>query len=982
MAPAEILNGKVVSAQIREKLKSKVAQMKEQVPGFTPGLAILQVGNRDDSNLYINVKLKAAKEIGIKAMHIKLPRTATESEVLKCITSLNEDLTVHGFILQLPLDSENPINAEALINAIAPEKDVDGLTSINAGKLARGDLNDCFIPCTPKGCLELIKQTGVQIAGRQAVVIGRSKIVGAPMHDLLLWNHATVTTCHSKTANLNEEVNKGDIVVVAAGKPEMVKGEWIKPGAVVIDCGINCVPDDTKPSGKRIVGDVAYSEAKERAGFITPVPGGVGPMTVAMLMQSTVESAEHFLEKFRPGKWIIQYNKLNLKTPVPSDIDISRSCKPKPIGNLAREIGLLSEEVELYGETKAKVLLSSLERLKHQPDGKYVVVTGITPTPLGEGKSTTTIGLVQALGAHLHQNVFACVRQPSQGPTFGIKGGAAGGGYSQVIPMEEFNLHLTGDIHAITAANNLVAAAIDARMFHEQTQTDKALFNRLVPSVNGVRKFSDIQLRRLWRLGIEKTDPTTLTDEEINRFARLDIDPETITWQRVLDTNDRFLRKITIGQAPTEKGHSRTAQFDISVASEIMAVLALTSSLEDMRERLSKMVVASSKKGEPISAEDLGVSGALTVLMKDAIKPNLMQTLEGTPVFVHAGPFANIAHGNSSIIADRIALKLVGPEGFVVTEAGFGADIGMEKFFNIKCRYSGLRPHVVVLVATVRALKMHGGGPTVTAGLPLPKAYIEEGLCHAKWRKTITVPWQPGHRHNSAAALWALAHPRHGLRNALCWPLLTNLELVEKGFSNLRKQIENAKMFGVPVVVAVNAFKTDTEAELDLVSRLAKEHGAFDAVKCTHWAEGGKGALALAQAVQRAAQAPSSFQLLYDLELPIEDKIRIIAQKIYGADDIELLPEAQHKAEVYTKQGFGNLPICMAKTHLSLSHNPEQKGVPTGFVLPIRDIRASVGAGFLYPLVGTMSTMPGLPTRPCFYDIDLDPETEQVNGLF
>ncbi|KAF4017563.1 hypothetical protein G4228_009110, partial [Cervus hanglu yarkandensis] len=851
MAPAEILNGKVVSAQIRERLKNQVIQMKEEVPGFTPGLAILQVGNRDDSNLYINVKLKAAEEIGIKAMHIKLPRTATESEVLKCITSLNEDLTVHGFIVQLPLDSENPINTETLVNAISPEKDVDGLNSISAGKLARGDLNNCFIPCTPKGCLELIKETGVQIAGRHAVVVGRSKIVGAPMHDLLLWNHATVTTCHSKTANLNEEISKGDILVVATGQPEMVKGEWIKPGAIVIDCGINYVTDDTKPNGKKIVGDVEYREAKERASFITPVPGGVGPMTVAMLMQSTVESAKRFLEKFKPGKWIIQYNKLNLKTPVPSDIDISRSYKPKPIGNLAREIGLRAEEVELYGETKAKVLLSALERLKHQPDGKYVVVTGITPTPLGEGKSTTTIGLVQALGAHLHQNVFACVRQPSQGPTFGIKGGAAGGGYSQVIPMEEFNLHLTGDIHAITAANNLVAAAIDARMFHEETQTDKALFNRLVPSVNGVRKFSDIQVRRLRRLGIEKTDPATLTDEEINRFARLDIDPETITWQRVLDTNDRFLRKITIGQSPTEKGHSRTAQFDISVASEIMAVLALTSSLEDMRDRLGKMVVASSKKGEPISTEDLGVSGALTVLMKDAIKPNLMQTLE------------------------------------------------------------------------------------VTAGLPLPKAYIEE-----------------------------------------------DLELVEKGFSNLKKQIENARMFGVPVVVAVNAFKTDTEAELDLVSRLAKEHGAFDAVKCTHWAEGGKGALALAEAVQRAAAAPSSFQLLYDLKLPVEDKIRIIAQKIYGADDIELLPEAQHKAEVYTKQGFGNLPICMAKTHLSLSHNPELKGVPTGFILPIRDIRASVGAGFLYPLVGTMSTMPGLPTRPCFYDIDLDPETEQVNGLF
>ncbi|ERE72753.1 c-1-tetrahydrofolate synthase, cytoplasmic-like protein [Cricetulus griseus] len=947
MAPAEILNGKVVSAQIRDRLKSQVTQMKGQVPGFTPGLAILQVGDRDDSNLYINMKLKAAEEIGIKATHIKLPRTSTESEVLKYVISLNEDSTVHGFIVQLPLDSENPINTEAVINAITPDKDVDGLTSISAGKLARGDLNDCFIPCTPKGCLELIKETGVQIAGRHAVVVGRSKIVGAPMHDLLLWNNATVTTCHSKTADLDKEVNKGDILVVATGQPEMVKGEWIKAGAVVIDCGINYIPDDTKPNGRKVVGDVAYDQAKERASFITPVPGGVGPMTVAMLMQSTVESAQRFLKKFKPGKWTIQYNKLSLQTPVPSDIDISRSCKPKPICNLAREIGLLTEEVEPYGDTKAKVLLSTLKRLKHQPDGKYVVVAGITPTPLGEGKSTTTIGLVQALGAHLNQNVFACVRQPSQGPTFGIKGtstgifasdicGAAGGGYSQVIPMEEFNLHLTGDIHAITAANNLVAAAIDTQIFHELTQTEKALFNRLVPSKgNGVRKFCDIQIRRLRRLGIEKTDPTTLTDDEIIRFVRLEIDPETITWQRVLDTNDRFLRKITIGQSPTEKGHTRTAQFDISVASEIMAVLALTTSLKDMIERVGKMVVASSKKGEPITVDDLGVSGAVAVLLKDAIKPNLMQTLEGTPVFVHAGPFANIAHGNSSIIADRIALKLVGPEGFVVTEAGFGADIGMEKFFNIKCRYSGLQPHVVVLVATVRALKMHGGGPTVTAGLPLPEAYTKE-----------------------------------------------NLDLVEKGFSNLRKQIENARMFGVPVVVAMNAFKTDTDAELDLIARLSREHGAFDAVKCTHWAEGGRGALALAQAVQRASQAPSNFRLLYDLKLSIEDKIRIIAQKIYGADDIELLPEAQKKAEVYTKQGFGNLPICMAKTHLSLSHNPEQKGAPTGFILPIRDIRASVGAGFLYPLVGTMSTMPGLPTRPCFYDIDLDPETEQVIGLF
>ncbi|XP_063296478.1 C-1-tetrahydrofolate synthase, cytoplasmic isoform X1 [Pelobates fuscus] len=933
--PAQTLSGKIISGLVREKLKNEVAAMKEKYTGFSPGLAILQVGDRDDSNLYISMKLKAAAEIGIHASHIKLPKAATETEVLNKIKLINEDHAFHGLIVQLPLDSDHTINTETVTNAVSPAKDVDGLTSINAGKLARGELDNCFIPCTPKGCLHLIRQTGVQIAGKKAVVIGRSKIVGAPMHDLLLWNHATVTTCHSKTVSLDEEVSKADILVVGAGKPEMVKGEWIKPGAVVVDCGINYIPDPTKPSGKRVVGDVAYEEAKERASHITPVPGGVGPMTVAMLMENTVESAKRYLQKHRPNKWNIEYNTLRLQSPIPSDIEISRSCIPKPIVQIAEEIGLLSDEVELYGQTKAKVLLSTIKRLQAQQDGKYVVVTGITPTPLGEGKSTTTIGLVQALGAHLNLNVFACVRQPSQGPTFGIKGGAAGGGYSQVIPMEEFNLHLTGDIHAITAANNLVAAAIDARIFHELTQSDKALYNRLVPTSGGVRKFSDIQIRRLKRLGIEKTDPAALTEEEINRFVRLDIDPDTITWQRVLDTNDRFLRKITIGQSSTEKGFSRTAQFDISVASEIMAVLALTDGLNDMRLRLSKMVVATSKKGEPVSTEDLGVSGALAVLMKDAVKPNLMQTLEGNPVFVHAGPFANIAHGNSSILADKIALKLVGPDGFVVTEAGFGADIGMEKFFDIKCRYSGLRPHVVVLVATVRALKMHGGGPTVTAGVPLPKEYTEE-----------------------------------------------NLDLLEKGCSNLRKQIENATAFGVPVVVAVNAFKTDTEAELQLVCRLAKEAGAFDAVKCSHWAEGGKGAVELGQAVQTAAQAPSDFKFLYDVKLPIVEKIRIIAQKIYGADDVELLPEAEKKAELYTKQGFGDLPICMAKTHLSLSHNPEMKGVPKGFVLPIRDIRASVGAGFLYPLVGTMSTMPGLPTRPCFYDIDLDPVTEQVNGLF
>uniref|UniRef100_A0A3Q1GA92 C-1-tetrahydrofolate synthase, cytoplasmic n=1 Tax=Acanthochromis polyacanthus TaxID=80966 RepID=A0A3Q1GA92_9TELE len=836
------------------------------------------------------------------ATHMRLPKTATEEEVLHSIREVNENSSVHGLIVQLPLDSVHKIDTEKITNAVAPEKDVDGLTSINAGKLSRGDLGDCFIPLNGFSA-------GVSVAGKRAVVIGRSKIVGAPMHDLLVFFFIKLSLM---PFSVSVQVGKADILVVGIGKAEMVKGEWIKKGAVVIDCGINYILASYKLGFKRII-----------------------VSTFVMCVQNTVLSAKRFLEAHQPGKWDISYTKLNLQKPVPSDIVVSRSCVPKPIDRLAKEVGLLSDEVELYGKTKAKVQLNIIKRLQSQPDGKYVVVTGITPTPLGEGKSTTTIGLVQALGAHMKLNVFACVRQPSQGPTFGIKGGAAGGGYSQVIPMEEFNLHLTGDIHAITAANNLVAAAVDARMFHEATQSDKALYNRLVPLSGGQRKFSPIQINRLKKLGIDKTDPSALTEEEITRFARLDIDPSSVTWQRVMDTNDRFLRKITIGQAPTEKGYTREAQFDITVASEIMAVLALTSSLQDMRQRLAKMVVATSRSGQPVTTEDLGVSGALTVLMKDAIKPNLMQTLEGTPVFVHAGPFANIAHGNSSILADKIALKLVGPDGFVVTEAGFGADIGMEKFFNIKCRYSGLRPHVVVLVATVRALKMHGGGPTVTAGMPLPKEYVEE-----------------------------------------------NLELLRNGCSNMRKQIENAKHFGVPVVVAVNAFKTDTEAELDLVCSMAKDGGAFDAVRCSHWADGGAGATALGQAVQKASEAPSNFKFLYDLELPIADKIRIIAQKIYGADDIELLPEAQHKVELYTKQGFGNLPICMAKTHLSLSHEADKKGVPTGFVVPIRDIRASVGAGFLYPLVGTMPTIPGLPTRPCFYDIDLDPETEQVNGLF
>ncbi len=636
----------------------------------------------------------------------------------------------------------------------------------------------------------------------------------------------------------------------------------------------------------------------------------------------------------RPSLRPFEPIKLDLLNPVPSDIEIAQAAKMKPIQQVAEEVGLLPEEIEFYGETKAKIRLSVLDRLKDLPNGKYVDVTAITPTPLGEGKTTTTVGLSQALGAHLGKRVFTCIRQPSQGPTFGIKGGAAGGVYSQVIPMEEFNLHLTGDLHAITAANNLMAAALDARMMHEAQQSDDALFRRLCPpDKQGQRHFSPSMLRRLKKLGINKTNPDDLTEAEASRFVRLDIDPDNITWRRVVDVNDRFLRGITVGRGPEEKGMERETGFDITVASEIMAILALTTSLADMRERFGRIVIGTSRSGEAVTAEDLGVAGALTVLMKDAIKPTLMQTLEGTPAFVHAGPFANIAHGNSSIIADQIALKLA---DYVVTESGFGADIGMEKFFDIKCRTSGLIPNVVVLVATIRALKMHGGGPKVTAGAPLDPAYTDE-----------------------------------------------NLDLLKAGLGNMEAHIKNARKFGIPVVVAVNAFKDDTPAELEMVRAAAIEAGAEDSVVSKHWMHGGAGAAALAEAVVKAAEQPSDFKFLYDLEsTTIKEKIETICKEIYGADGVTYSPEAEEKIADYTRLGFDKLPMCMAKTHLSISHDPNLKGVPKGFTVPIRDIRASVGAGFLYPLLGKMSTMPGLPTRPAYYDIDLDLETGRIVGLF
>lgn len=624
---------------------------------------------------------------------------------------------------------------------------------------------------------------------------------------------------------------------------------------------------------------------------------------------------------------------IEIKHPVPSDIDIAHAAEKLPITEIAKDIGLLDDELELYGKYKAKIKLEVLDRLKDKPNGKYIDVTAITPTPLGEGKTVTTIGLSQGLH-HIGKKVFTCIRQPSQGPTFGIKGGAAGGGYAQVVPMEDFNLHLTGDIHAVGAAHNLLAAAIENRIAKESRWSTAFLAKSLCPD----DEYTDSMRKRLDKLGIESEKPSDLSEDDRERMFRLNIDPKSIQWRRVVDVSDAALRDITVGKGGN--GLPRETGYDITVASEIMAALAMCTDLADLRERMGRIIIGTNKTGGkrhvdrpvlPITAEDLNVAGAMTVLLKDAIKPNMMQTLPGSPAFVHCGPFANIAQGNSSIIADKIALKLA---DYVVTESGFGADCGMEKFMNLKSRYSGLVPDCVVLVATIRALKMHGGGPKVVAGKPLDKAYTEE-----------------------------------------------NLELLEKGLPNLLQHIENATKFGVPVVVAINRFKYDTDAEVELIRKRARETGAEDAVMHFVWAKGGEGGADLARAVVKACEQPNNFKFLYDDDMSIKEKIETVAREIYRADGVDYTPEAEAKIKNFTKMGLSHLPLCIAKTHLSFSSNPSLKGAPTGFRMPITDVRASVGAGFIFPLCGTMKTMPGLPTRPVFTDIDIDVETGEVVGL-
>jgi len=562
-----------------------------------------------------------------------------------------------------------------------------------------------------------------------------------------------------------------------------------------------------------------------------------------------------------------------------SDIEIAQKAKKEPIEKIARKLKIDSKYLIPYGRYIAKLDLSILDKVKNRPQGKYILVTAITPTPLGEGKTVTTIGLSMALNK-LGKLTSTCIRQPSLGPVFGIKGGAAGGGYSQILPMEDFNLHFTGDVHAVGLAHNLAAAFLDNSIF---------------------------------------------------KGNRLKINPETITWRRVLDVSDRFLRNVKIGLGSKDDGIPRDSGFDIAVASEIMAILALSDGLADLRKRLGRIVLAYTFDSKPVTSEDIKVAGSMAVLLKDALKPNLIQTIENTPCFVHAGPFANIAHGNNSILADRIALSL---SEYVVTEAGFGADCGAEKFFDIKCRASGFVADAAVIVCSIRALKAHSGKFQVVAGKPLDENLVKE-----------------------------------------------NISAIEEGICNLAKQIENVKIFGVPVVVAINKFNSDTDKEIDLVKRKALELGADGCEISEVWLKGSKGGLDLGKAVVRAASLPKKFKFLYPLDIPIKEKIKIIATNIYGAKEVEYSEMAQEKIKTYTQMGWDKLPICMAKTHLSLSHDPNIKGRPGDFTLPIRDVRASIGAGFLYPLCGEMKTMPGLPTHPAGENIDLD-DKGNIVGLF
>eukprot|EP00397_Hematodinium_sp_SG-2012_P001563 GEMP01001566.1.p1 GENE.GEMP01001566.1~~GEMP01001566.1.p1 ORF type:complete len:911 (-),score=177.59 GEMP01001566.1:2509-5241(-) len=895
---ATILDGRQLSLNIRNKVRDESIELFNKVKR-KPGLAIIQVGEDAPSKVYVGHKVKAGIDCGLHVEHLKLPRSSNEANILATIHAINENDDIHGVILQLPVDSAEEVNVDRCIEAIDPKKDVDGLHFKNAGQLARGMMNNgTLLPCTPRGCMELLRAHSPRpLRGMKAVVLGRSKIVGSPIAELLKWEDVTVTTVHSRTPpdQVIALCREADIVVAACRQPQFLKGYMLKPGAMVVDVGINSIPDATKKSGARIVGDVDYDSCKEVAGYITPVPGHVGPMTIAMLLQNTLDAAKRYMVADFT-RWDTRPLSLPVVRPAAvDDFALNQMFKPKHITEVSKEMRLFPHEVLQSGPFKAKLDSERiLRRLGGEHRGKYVVVSSVTPTRSGEGKTTTVLGLSQAFMAHLRINCLATLREPSLGPTFSLKGGGTGGGLSQVIPSEDMNLHFNGDIHAVSATQNLLAAATDNCIARENfPQPIEILFGRLTRTGT----FTKAQLERLQKLGITKTNPSEFTAEEMKKFATRGLVRDKMTIRRVLDVNDAFIEN----------------QFNCTASSEVMNILALAHDYNDLVERLKHIVVGRSPQGF-VTARDICVDGALAILMKQASQPNLIQNLEGGPVMVHAGPFAGLGPGVSSVMADTLGLRMVGEDGFVVTEAGFGSDLGLEKFVNIKTRVDDiLIPDVCIVVVTTKSL--------------------------------MTTARSVGSHATKSEAL------RHGAE------------------VNLRKHIGIVKQFNIPMVVAVNTFDSDSLEELESIRQLALEFGADDAVICRHFQEGGRGAVELAESVQKLSQRKYKLNRSYELHDSIEDKLHSVATKVYGREGISLTDAAKDSLRLF-EADYKHLPVCCNMSPFGF-HAPKITET-----LLIRDLHLQAGSGLIIADCGpdNYNYMPALPSRPRFTDIGIDNE--------
>lgn len=898
---AAILDGRQLSLNIRTRVREEAVALYAQVER-KPGLAIIQVGEDAPSKVYVGHKVKAAQDCHLHVEHLKLPRTSNEANILATIHAINKNDQIHGVILQLPVDSVEKVDVDRCIEAIDPNKDVDGLHFKNAGQLARGMIESgTLLPCTPRGCMELLHThapNGIQ--GLKAVVLGRSKIVGSPIAEMLKWADVTVTTVHSRTPPEQAIAfcRDADIVVAACRQPEFVKGHMLKPGAMVIDVGINSMPDATKKSGARIVGDVDFDSCKEVAGFITPVPGHVGPMTIAMLLQNTLDAAKRFMVADFT-RWETRPLSIPNVRPDVDDFALNQTVTPKHITEIAKEMRLFSHEVLQRGPFKAKLDPEQiLRRVGNAHRGKYVVVSSVTPSKEGEGKTTTVLGLSAAFNAHLGVNCLPTLREPTLGPLFSIKGGGTGGGFSQVIPSQDMNLHFNGDIHAVCAAHNLLAAATDNCIAREDSTDAAQLFSRLT---NGGTYFTQAQLERLAALGITETNPSDFTLEQMERM-KLGLVRDEMTIRRVLDTNDRYIEE----------------HFDCAASSEIMNILTLAQDYEDLSERLKRVIVGRDIHGGFVTARDVGVDGAMAILMKNAVQPNLTQTMEGTPVMVHSGPFASLGPGVSSVMADTLALRLVGNDGFVVTEAGFGSDLGLEKFMHIKSTRLDdiLRPDVCVLVLTTKSLLITG-----------------RKVCEGATKK----------------------------------------EMLRMGMEfNLKRHIDNVKQFNIPLVVAVNTFDDDSGEELETLRQNSLEYGADDAVICRNFQEGGRGTVALAESVQRLSREKYELARLYDLEDSVEDKLYALATKVHGRKDILFSDEAKRSLEVLSR--FKKLPVCVTTS----PYNYHSQSHPDA--LPVTTLRVQAGAGLLIAGCGaTHRSMASLPSRPRFLDMGVTDGT--IYGL-